>query len=79
MGPGLIVRPGGGYAPSPLSSWVPVGTTGVIRRAERNSEIVAEREVDVVMIPGECYATAWFRPLGLSELRDRLRSGAVAG
>ena len=79
MGPGLIVRPGGGYAPSPLHSWVPVGTTGVIRRAERNSEIVAEREVDVVMIPGECYATAWLRPLGLAELRDRLRSGAVAG
>ena len=40
-GPGLVVRPDGGYAPSPLPPWVPVGTTGVIRRAERNSEIVA--------------------------------------
>ena len=56
MGPGLVVQPGGGYAPSPLSPWVPVGTTGVIRRAERNAEIVAEREVDVIMIPGERYA-----------------------
>ena len=42
--PGLVVRPDGGYAPSPLPPWVPVGTTGVIRRAERNSEIVAERD-----------------------------------
>src|SRR4029450_13150603 len=40
-GPGLLVRPDGGYAPSPLHPWMPVGTTGVIRRAERNSEIVA--------------------------------------
>jgi len=72
-GPGLVVRPDGGYAPSPLPPWVPVGTTGVIRRAERNSEIVAEREVDVIMIPGELYARAWLRPLSLEELAARLR------
>lgn len=70
---GLVVRPDGGYAPSPLPPWVPVGTTGVIRRAERNSEIVAEREVDVIMIPGELYARAWLRPLRVDELAARLR------
>jgi hypothetical protein len=70
---GLVVRPDGGYAPSPLPPWVPVGTTGVIRRAERNSEIVAEREVDVIMIPGELYARAWLRPLRMDELAERLR------
>lgn len=78
MGPGLLVHPGGGYAPAPLSAWVPVGTTGVIRRAERNSRIVAEQEVDVIMIPGERYAASWLRPLRPAELRDRLRAGAVA-
>ena len=52
--------------------WVPVGTTGVIRRAERNSEIVAEREVDVIMIPGELYARAWLKPLRVDELLARL-------
>ena len=71
-GPGLVVRPAGGYAPSPLPPWVPVGTTGVIRRAERNSEIVAERAVDVIMIPGELYARAWLRPLRVDELAARL-------
>jgi hypothetical protein len=80
MGPGLVVRPDGGYAPSPLPPWVPVATTGVIRRAERNSEIVAEREVDVVMIPGELYARAWLRPLRTDELAARLqRPLAAAG
>jgi hypothetical protein len=76
--PGLVVRPGGGYAPSALSPWVPVGTTGVIRRAERNSEIVAERQVDVIMIPGERYVTAWLRPLRPAELLERLRTRAAA-
>ncbi len=79
MGPGLVVRPDGGYAPAPMPAWVPVGTTGVIRRAERNSEIVAEREVDVIMIPGELYARAWLRPLRVDELADRLRPRVAAG
>ncbi len=74
---GLMVRPHGGYAPSPLPPWVPVGTTGVIRRAERNSEIVAERTVDVFMIPGELYARAWLRPMTAGELGARVRRPVV--
>ena len=77
-GPGLVVRPAGGYAPSPLPPWVPVGTTGVIRRGERNSEIVAEREVHVIMIPGELYARAWLRPLSVDQLAARLHPPALA-
>ena len=68
MADGLVVRPIGGYASSPLPAWVPVGTTGVIRRAERNSDIVAVADVDVVVIPGELYARAWLRPLTAGEL-----------
>jgi hypothetical protein len=77
-GPGLVVRPLGGYATAPLPPWVPVGTTGVIRRAARNSDIVAEREVDVIMIPGELYARAWLRPLRPDELEARLRASVPA-
>ena len=77
-GPGLVVRPAGGYAPMPLPPWVPVGTTGAIRRAERNSEIVAELVVDVIMIPAELYARAWLRPIPVDELATRLRSPVVA-
>ena len=70
---GLMVRPDGGYAPSPLRAWVPVGTTGVIRHAARNAEIVAEQEVAVIMIPGDLYLRAWLRPLRADELAARLR------
>jgi hypothetical protein len=76
-GQGLVVLPGGGYAPSGLPPWVPVGTTGVIRRAERNSEIVAERPTEVVMIPGELYARAWLRPMTPAGLSARLRRPAA--
>ena len=69
---GLTVRPDGGYAPAPLHPWVPVGTTGVIRHAERNSEIVADRDVDVLMIPAERYARAWLRPLHPADLASHL-------
>ena len=79
MGPGLVVLPGGGYAPSALNPWVPVGTTGVIRGAERNSEVVAVQDVDVVMIPAERYAREWLRPLGPEQLRALLASRVSAG
>jgi hypothetical protein len=77
-GPGLVVRPGGGYAPSPLAPWVPVGTTGVTRRAERNSDIVAEQDVEVIVIPGALYAREWFRPLSPADLAARLRTSTRA-
>jgi len=72
MGPGLVVLPGGGYAPSSLNPWVPIATTGIIRGAERNSEVVAVDAVDVVMIPAERYAREWLRPLGPEQLRTLL-------
>jgi hypothetical protein len=75
-GPGLAVWPAGGYTSAQLRPWVPVGTTGVVRQSERNSDIVAERHVEVVMIPGERYATVWFRPYGPAELAAALTSRA---
>jgi hypothetical protein len=74
---GLIVIPSGGYERQPLRPWVPVGTTGVVRRAERNADIVAEKRVEVFMIPGALYTSAWFRPYEPDELATVLsrRSG----
>jgi hypothetical protein len=68
---GLVVIPDGGYAPAPLPPWIPVGTTGVIRRAERNSDILAERGVEVLVIPAECYARTWLRPMSVEDLARR--------
>lgn len=75
LSPGLTVRPMGGYAADVLHPWVPVGATGAIRRASRNAEIVAERQVDVLMVPSELYVASWLRPLAPDQLRDRLGEG----
>jgi hypothetical protein len=71
-GPGLRVEPTGGYPAAALSPWVPVGTTGVIRRAERNGDVTAERELELLVIPGERYVRAWFRPYAAAEFVSML-------
>ena len=71
-GTGLKVQPAGGYPPASIDPWIPVGTTGVIRRAERNGEVTAERDVEILMIPGDCYVRVWFRPYGAGQLADAL-------
>jgi hypothetical protein len=71
-GPGLRVQPGGGYPAAAVSAWVPVGTTGVIRRAERNADVTVDRDVEILMIPGECYVREWFRPYTADELANVL-------
>ena len=74
-GPGLRVLPGGGYRAVSTGVWIPLGVTGVVRRAERNSDVVAEQPVDVLMIPGELFTRAWFRPYDSVELRAVLSGG----
>lgn len=76
--PGLHVQPTGGYPAAALSPWVPVGTTGVIRRAERNGDVTAEHDLDLLVIPGDRYVRTWFRPYAAAELipiLERLRTG----
>lgn len=70
--PGLTVHPMGGYPPAELHPWVPVGVTGAVRRATRNGEIVADRDVEVLMIPSEEFVTEWLRPLEPHQLAQLL-------
>lgn len=75
---GLTVHPVGGYAPSALHPWVPIGTTGAIRRAGRNADVVAERDVDVLMVPGRLYVGSWLWPLSPEALARTLGHPAGA-
>jgi hypothetical protein len=72
LGTGLTVHPMGGYPSAQLHPWVPVGVTGAVRKAPRNGEIVADREVEVLMIPSEEFVAAWLRPLDSNQLREAL-------
>ena len=69
-----MVVPRGGYTRQEAGAWVPLGGTGAVRGAERNSDVVAEQDVDVVMIPAELFTREWFRPYDGSELAASLRT-----
>ena len=71
-GPGLRALPLGGYEAADVPAWLPVGITGVVRRAERNSTVVAVAPVEVLMIPGELFVREWFHPYEEHEVADLL-------
>lgn len=73
---GLVGIPIGGYQPFVAPAWVPVGCTGVIRGAQRNSSIYATCDLTLLMIPEQTYLNAWHRPYQQAELVARLE-GAV--
>lgn len=71
----------GGYGDIEVPPWIPIGVTGVVRRAERNSTVVAAEPGEVLMIPGELFAREWFRPYEGAEFGDVLAeiAGRVGG
>jgi hypothetical protein len=69
---GLEAQPLGGYAHDDVPAWYPIGVTGVVRRAERNSTVVAVEAVEVLMIPGELFVREWFHPYDERELAGLL-------
>ena len=62
----------GGYRDIEVPPWIPIGVTGVVRRAERNSTVVVAEPGEVLMIPGELFAREWFRPYEQGEFADLL-------
>ena len=75
LGPGIHVEPIGGYRPEQLQPWLPIGSTGVVRGAERNAAVIADTEVDVLAIPAERYLADWFKPYTVDELPARGGAG----
>jgi hypothetical protein len=75
----LRIEPLGGYRVVDVPPWIPIGVTGVVRRAERNSRVVAADRGEVLVIPGELYAREWFRPYGMAEIGDVLTDVDRAG
>lgn len=74
LGPGLTINPLGGYPSFPAVPWVLLGSTGVVRCAERSATIVAERGVQVVVIPQSVYLTHWHHTLSVEEFQDVFRA-----
>ena len=74
LGAGLMVEPLGGYEPFAAPAWLPVGSTGVIRGAQRNASIYTTCDLTLLVIPQAIYLNAWHRPYQRAELVARLES-----
>ncbi|MEZ4719934.1 MAG: hypothetical protein R2851_28180 [Caldilineaceae bacterium] len=73
LGSGLMIAPLGGYHSFPAAPWLLLGTTGVVRGAERSATIVAERDVQVIMIPKSVYLAHWHHTLSLEEFQAAVK------
>jgi hypothetical protein len=71
---GLRGRPSGGYDYFRVHPWEPLGVTGVIRGDFRNSTVVAEDEVDVLILPKDVYLRHWHRNYTAAEFSELIRS-----
>ncbi len=72
LGDGLKIIPLGGYHSFSVAAWMPLGTTGAIRGDIRNADIVAERDVSLLIIPKEIYLRYWYAPYSPLELKNNL-------
>jgi hypothetical protein len=59
LGEGLRGLPLGGYQDFVVQPWVLVGMTGVIRGAIRNAKVVAEQDLDLLVIPKGVFLEHW--------------------
>jgi CRP-like cAMP-binding protein len=69
---GLKIIPLGGYHSISVQPWMLLGMTGVVRGAERNATVVAERGLQVIVIPKTTYLTYWHHTLSLEEFRTTI-------
>lgn len=70
---GLVGYPLGGYEPFHAHAFIPLGNVGVIRGDIRNSTIVAESTVKVLMIPKEVYLEFWHFTYSEDEFTQMLK------
>ncbi len=79
LGLGLTIIPLSGHDSFSVQPWMPLGMTGVVRGSERNATIVAERALQVLMIPKTTYLTYWHHTFGLEEFQAVIAEAVAAG
>jgi hypothetical protein len=72
LGDGFRIMPLGGYESFSVQPWMPLGITAVIRGALRNATVIAEQDVEALMIPKDVYLRHWHRTYTAEALRQRL-------
>lgn len=69
---GISVSFKGNNTPFFPKPWIPIGHIGVLQNDKRTANIIAEKQVTLLMIPGDTYLQYWHIDYTLDELRKRL-------
>ena len=72
MGEGLVSLPQGGYQPQNAPAWIPLGNTRVIRGDVQEAQVIAEKGVQLIMIPRAVYLKHWHETYKVEELAEAL-------
>jgi len=72
LGNALKIIPLSGYHSFSVATLMPLGTTGVIRGDIRNTDVLAELNITLNIIPKEIYLHYWYVPCTPLELKNLL-------
>ena len=74
---GLQVFPDRVAVSHPILSWSLIGDIGLLRGSLRDSRVVAEQPVELLMIPKEIYLKYWYQPYLIQEFTAHCRSREI--
>lgn len=72
LGEGLTMIPLGGYPSFSVAAWLPVENMAAIRAAMCNADVVADKALDLLVIPKAVYLRHWYVPFSAEELKSLL-------
>ena len=74
---GLQVFPDRASVSYPITPWSLIGDIGLLRGALRDSRVVAEQPVELLMIPKEIYVKYWYQPYDIQEFMAHCHSREI--
>lgn len=77
FGKGLRIYPRNSTVSYPNLPWELIGDIGLIRGSIRDTQIVAEQKVKLLMIPKEIYLKYWYHPYSIQEFTSLCSSKEI--
>jgi hypothetical protein len=74
---GLQIFLGRTAVPFSISAWSLIGDISLLGRSLRDSRVVAEQPVKLLMIPKEIYLKYWYQPCGIKKFTAHCRSWKI--
>ena len=74
LGSGLLGLSLRGYKPFEVRAWTPLGTFGVVRGGIRAATLIAENDLNLLVIPKEIFLKYWRRTYSIGRFKKTVDS-----